>query len=155
MRWHNYRKGHFRFSESHPLAGLGVISIETAKGRERTASDGSWTVPDMPYHYGHLQIAGGKDGEKADVAIGPDYGALNVYVIDQIDPDTGDFNVMDDDEYRDYLAAGGLGASAPAGCDQHSANRRMWIAGPVVAAVEYSVAISATAKLSWYAWAAF
>jgi hypothetical protein len=40
----NYAKGHFQFAEGHPLSKLGVISIETAKGNERVAKDGSWSV---------------------------------------------------------------------------------------------------------------
>src|SRR5574337_936636 len=87
----NYSKGRFRFSEGHPLAALGDIAIETAKGKERTASDGSWSVT-MPVHYGHLTIAEGSDGDKADVFIGDDIKARKVYVIDQINPDTKAFD---------------------------------------------------------------
>ena len=88
----NYRKGHFRFAEDNPLSKAGVISIETAKGGERTAHDGSWTVPNMPVSYGHLQIAEGADGDKADVFIGDYPKAPSVFVIDQINPDTGKYD---------------------------------------------------------------
>ena len=53
---------------------------------------GEWSVPDMPAHYGHLQIAEGKDGDKADVFIGDHPMAPLVFVIDQINPDTGKFD---------------------------------------------------------------
>jgi len=95
----NYQKGYFRFANNHPLAWIGTVAIENARGSERTAADGSWTVKDMPYHYGHLQYAEGKDGDKADIAIGKDLDAENVYVIDQIDPDTKKF-----DETKSFAA---------------------------------------------------
>ena len=87
----NYRKGRFEFAEG-PFAKLGSIAIETPKGGTRTAADGSWSVPNMPAHYGHLSIAEGADGDKADVFIGDDLAASQVYVIDQINPETGKFD---------------------------------------------------------------
>lgn len=89
----NYRKGRVQFEEGHPLAKIGAIAIETAKGNERIAKDGSWAVT-MPVHYGHLQIAEGADGDKADVFVGDDVSAKKVYVIDQINADTKAFDEL-------------------------------------------------------------
>ena len=87
----NYKKGRFRFSDG-PLSELGEIAIETAKGRTRTAHDGSWRVHNMPAHYGHLMLTDGNDGDKADVFIGGDLKARKVYIIDQINLKTGKFD---------------------------------------------------------------
>lgn len=94
----NAAKGHFEFAEGNPLRGLGVISIETAAGVRRVARDGSWTSPPLPFAYGHLSIAEGADGDKADVTIGDTLDAPNAYVIDQIHAD-GSF-----DETKSFVA---------------------------------------------------
>ncbi len=57
------RKGYFRFAPDAPLGGLGTIALEVDKGSARVAKDGSWSVPDMPAHYGHLGNARGADGD--------------------------------------------------------------------------------------------
>lgn len=88
----NYRKAWFEFDDTTPMVGLGKIAIETPKGSDRTAADGAWTVPNMPAHYGHLSIAKGNDGDGADVFIGEKLDAPYVYVIDQIDPETGKYD---------------------------------------------------------------
>lgn len=87
----NYKKARIRFADG-PLEGIGQIAIETPKGATRTAADGSWSVPNMPAHYGHLMAAEGSDGDKADVFIGDNPLVKEVYVIDQIDPKTGAFD---------------------------------------------------------------
>lgn len=87
----NRAKGRFKYAPEHALSGLGPVAIETAKGRERIAKDGSWRVT-MPVSYGHLQSAEGADGDKADVFIGDHMNARKVYVIDQINPDTRAFD---------------------------------------------------------------
>ena len=88
----NFRKGHFQYAEGHPLRDLGVVSIETAKGVKRVDKDGKWTSPPLTAHYGHLQVAEGAEGDKADITIGDHLAAKKVYVIDQIDPETGKFD---------------------------------------------------------------
>lgn len=93
------RKGHFEFAEGHPLRAIGMVSIETAKGVKRVHKDGLWTSPPLPNHYGHLQIARGADGDKADITIGDDLAAQSVYVIDQINPKSGKF-----DETKSFAA---------------------------------------------------
>lgn len=90
------RKGHFQFA-NEPLSGLGIVSIETAKGERRIAKLGEWSSPPLSAHYGHLQIAEGTDGDKADVTIGSDREAKNAYVIDQV-KDDGSF-----DETKSFL----------------------------------------------------
>ncbi len=86
----NYRKGWVRFDGV--LGQLGDVAIETPKGETRTAADGSWSVPNMPAHYGHLSNAKGNDGDGADVFIGDNPAATTVFVIDQIDPETGRYD---------------------------------------------------------------
>lgn len=88
----NYRKAWFKFEPSNPLSALGRIAIETPKGGERTAADGSWAVPNMPSHYGHLDGVKGADGDMADVFIGPDINSRRAYIVDQIDHNTGRFD---------------------------------------------------------------
>lgn len=93
------RKGVFRFGGIHPLSGIGDIAIETARGEVRTATDGSWQSPPMPAHYGEIKRARGADGDKLDVFVGEDHRRTTVYVIDQIDPKTKQF-----DEHKAMIA---------------------------------------------------
>lgn len=81
----NYQQGH------HDWNGLN-ITIQVQKGGTRTASDGSWSQPDYPAHYGHVKGTAGADDENVDVYLGDNAAAQNVYVIDQIDPATGQFD---------------------------------------------------------------
>ncbi|WP_341893728.1 hypothetical protein [Ferrovibrio terrae] len=67
------------------------INIETPRGGERTAKDGSWSVPDFPAHYGEIRRTEGADGDPVDVYIGQDVAAPTIYVIDQKEP-TGAFD---------------------------------------------------------------
>jgi N12 class adenine-specific DNA methylase len=83
----NYKKGHVT------LHGLD-ISIENPKGAERTgvSKDGTkWSVT-MPADYGYIKRTEGADGDHVDVYIGPDPDSTRVFVIDQIDPATGEFD---------------------------------------------------------------
>lgn len=66
------------------------ISIETAKGGTRTAADGSWSVPDFPAHYGRFKGTIAMDGDHLDSYIGPNLQSDKVFVIDQIDHQTGE-----------------------------------------------------------------
>lgn len=81
----NYTKGHLRW------AGFDV-SIETPKGSTRKARDGSWEVKDMPAHYGYLRGTEGADGGQVDVYLGGHPEEDTVYVVDQVDADTGKFD---------------------------------------------------------------
>ena len=83
----NYKKGHLK------LGGLN-IAIETSKGSERTGVDGNgapWSVT-MPAHYGYVKKTEGADGDQVDVYIGHNPTSQNVWVVDQIDPQTGKFD---------------------------------------------------------------
>lgn len=77
------------------------INIETPKGGERTAKDGSWSVPDFPAHYGEVRRTTGADGDPVDVYMGDDVQSTQVWVIDQKFPDTGKF-----DEHKVMLGFG-------------------------------------------------
>jgi hypothetical protein len=81
----NYKLGHLDWK------GL-QVSVETPKGGVRTAADGSWEVRDYPAAYGHIKGTEGADGDHVDVFVGDDLNANQVYVVDQVDPDTGKFD---------------------------------------------------------------
>lgn len=92
----NYQKAHIRFQ------GL-PISIETPKGgTRRGVKDGvtQWEVPDMPAAYGYVRGSTGADGEQIDVFIGDNVESDSVFVVDQIDAETGKF-----DEHKAVLGA--------------------------------------------------
>lgn len=83
----NYQKHHFSF---HGLP----LSIETMKGQMRsgTAPDGKkWSVR-MPYDYGYIKRTEGADGDHVDVCVGPDHESDHVFIIDQQDHRTGQFD---------------------------------------------------------------
>jgi diguanylate cyclase (GGDEF)-like protein len=81
----NYRKGHIQ------IHGLDV-SIETAKGGTRSAKDGSWKVDDFPAHYGYVRRTEGADGEQVDVYVGDAVDSGHVFIVDQADPKSGEFD---------------------------------------------------------------
>ena len=79
-----YQKGHMElYGPTNPLR----ITIETPKGGTRTATDGSWSVPNYPDTYGYVKGTRAKDGEQVDVHVGDDLQTAQVYLIDQINPD--------------------------------------------------------------------
>lgn len=83
----NAKKGHAN------IQGLGV-SIETAKGQERSGTDLSgkpWTV-NMKSHYGYIKGTVGRDKEHIDAFVGKNPGSEKVFVVNQINPDTGKFD---------------------------------------------------------------
>ncbi len=83
----NAKKGHVN------VQGLD-ISIETAEGQERSGTDLSgkpWTVT-MKSHYGYIKGTKGKDKEHLDAFIGKDPTSENVFVVNQINPETGSFD---------------------------------------------------------------
>lgn len=92
----NYPKGHIRFN------GLD-IAIENARGsvRHGVGSSGKpWRVR-MPAHYGYAKGTTGADKDHVDVYIGPQPKSENVFVIDQMNADTGKF-----DEHKVMLGFG-------------------------------------------------
>lgn len=83
----NYTKGHVR------MHGLD-IAIENPKGATRSGADASgkaWKVS-MPAHYGYVKGTEGKDGDHVDVYIGPEHDSGKIFVVDQVDADTGKFD---------------------------------------------------------------
>ena len=89
----NYKKG------SLTIAGLD-IAIENPKGSKRSGTDKGgkkWTVT-MPAHYGYVKRTEGADGDQLDVYVGPNPEADTVFVVDQVDADTGRF-----DEHKAFI----------------------------------------------------
>lgn len=83
----NYKLGHVAWK------GLD-ISIENAKGSERTGTDSdgeTWSVT-MPAHYGYIKRSTGADGEHVDVYLGDNPDSDLVFVVDQVDAETGAFD---------------------------------------------------------------
>lgn len=83
----NYQKHHVSFQ------GL-PISIETVKGQHRSGTDdhgNKWSVK-LPYDYGYIKRTEGADGDHVDVCIGPDHQSDHVFIIDQHDHRTGQFD---------------------------------------------------------------
>ena len=93
----NYRKGHVRWG------GLD-ISIENAKGGTRRGTDAEgrpWEV-EMPAHYGYIRRTEGADGDQVDAYIGDGPEDSPVFVIDQVDAESGAF-----DEHKVVLGTAG------------------------------------------------
>ncbi|AYO17108.1 PLxRFG domain-containing protein [Vibrio owensii] len=83
----NYKKGTFS------MHGLNV-AIENPKGSERSGVNKQgkpWSVK-MQNHYGYIKRTEGADGDAVDVFIGPNENSKMVYIIDQTDPETGQFD---------------------------------------------------------------
>jgi hypothetical protein len=83
----NYQKHHMSFQ------GL-PVTIETAKGQHRSGTDDhghKWSVK-LPYDYGYIKRTEGADGDHVDVCIGPDHQSDHVFIIDQHDHRTGQFD---------------------------------------------------------------
>jgi hypothetical protein len=94
----NYKKGAVN------LQGMD-ISIENPKGSERTGidSDGETWSTTMQSHYGYIKGTVGKDKDHLDIFIGDNPNKDNVYVVDQINPDTGKF-----DEHKVLIGFGNM-----------------------------------------------
>ena len=97
----NYKKGHVKIS------GLD-ISIENPEGSTRRGVDRSgkeWSV-EMKSHYGYIKGTKGKDKDHVDIFVKPStpdtYDGM-AYVVDQITPDTKQF-----DEHKVVLGASSL-----------------------------------------------
>lgn len=83
----NFRMGHMK------LDGLD-ISIEIPKGgvRRGTRPDGTTWETEMPAAYGYVKRTTGADGENVDVYVGDAPTSGQVFVIDQVDPETRSFD---------------------------------------------------------------
>lgn len=91
----NYRKAHI------DLNGF-KISIENPRGSIRRGVDPSgkaWEVT-MPADYGYIKRTTGADGENVDVYVGQSPESQAVFVVDQVDPDSGQF-----DEHKVIMGA--------------------------------------------------
>lgn len=93
-----YQKGHVK------IQGMD-ITIENPKGSERTGtdSDGETWSTTMQSHYGYIKGTVGKDKDHIDIFIGDHPDKENVYVVDQINPDTGEF-----DEHKVLIGFGNM-----------------------------------------------
>ncbi|MFM4777044.1 LPD38 domain-containing protein [Aeromonas veronii] len=83
----NYKKGHLR------LHGLS-ITLENPKGSIRSGADKdgkAWQIT-MAHDYGYIKRTEGADGDHVDVFIGDQHASDMVYVVDQVDPKTGQFD---------------------------------------------------------------
>lgn len=81
----NYKKAHVS------IQGIDV-AIENPKGSVRSGTDdnGLWSVA-MPDHYGYIKRTEGADGDALDTFIGKNPESNKVFVVDQVNPDTGKF----------------------------------------------------------------
>jgi len=83
----NYRHGHIN------IQGLD-ISIENPKGsfREGVSPEGKkWRIK-LKHHYGYFKRTEARDGDQVDVFIGDDISSDKVFVINQINPGTKNFD---------------------------------------------------------------
>jgi hypothetical protein len=84
----NYPKGHISV---HGIR----ITIENAKGsiRSGTGKNGQRWHSMMPCHYGYARMGGpAADGEHVDVCLGPYPESTVVFIVDQVDADTGAYD---------------------------------------------------------------
>lgn len=83
----NYKKGHIK------LQGLD-IALENPKGSTRSGTDldGKAWHSTMAHDYGYIKRTLGADGDHVDVFIGDQPDSEMVYVVDQVDPKTGEFD---------------------------------------------------------------
>ena len=83
----NYKKGHIK------VDGYDV-TIENPKGSTRSGKDANgkeWSIK-MNYDYGYIKGTEGVDGDHIDVYLSDNPASGNVYVVDQIDQQTGKFD---------------------------------------------------------------
>lgn len=83
----NYKKGHVS------IQGL-PVTIENPAGSVRSGVDerGKPWETKLAHHYGYFKRTEGKDGDQVDVFVGPDAESDKAYVVDQVDPRTGEFD---------------------------------------------------------------
>ena len=83
----NYQKGHTN------IQGLDVsIENPAASVRRGVGADGEPWETTMPAHYGYIKKTMGADGDHVDAFIGDNPESRRVFVVDQIDPQTGAFD---------------------------------------------------------------
>lgn len=114
----NYKKGHIA------LQGLD-ITIENPKGSTRSSKPGAakqWSQK-MQSHYGYIRRTEGADGEQIDTFIGENPTNDRVFVIDQIDQQSGDF-----DEHKAMI---GFNNRADAKRGYLRNYEKGWKAGPI------------------------
>ena len=83
----NYRKGHIKVDGYD-------IALENPKGSTRSGKDANgkeWSII-MKHDYGYIRGTKGTDGDHIDVYLSDNPTAGNVYVVDQIDQQTGGFD---------------------------------------------------------------
>ena len=93
----NYKQGHI---QSFKEDGFD-LTIETVKDGERKGTDkdgNEWSVK-MPYDYGKIKRTEGADGDAVDIGIGDDHETKKAFILDQNDPETGEF-----DEHKTFVA---------------------------------------------------
>ena len=83
----NYKKHHIK------LHGLD-FSIENPKGsvRRGITPDGKRWASELPAHYGYIKKTEGADGDHVDAFIGPEESSELVFIVDQKDHTTGEFD---------------------------------------------------------------
>lgn len=83
----NYKKGHLT------LHGLN-IAIENPNGSTRSGvdQDGKAWESTLNHHYGYIKKTEGADGDAVDVFVGPRPDSDRVFVVDQVNPKTGQFD---------------------------------------------------------------
>ena len=83
----NYKKGHVK------IQGFD-ITIENPKGTIRKGVDDNgkaWST-EMKNHYGYFKNTEGKDGDHIDVFIGDNPNSKRIFVVDQVNPKTKEFD---------------------------------------------------------------
>ncbi|UUN95073.1 PLxRFG domain-containing protein [Acinetobacter bereziniae] len=114
----NYKKGHIK------VHGLD-ISIENPKGSERrgTDPDGKEWAHTMSDHYGYIKRTKGADNEHIDTYIGNNPDSNQVFIVDQIDQASGNF-----DEHKVML---GFDSQEAATTAYQSNFNQGWKVGPI------------------------
>lgn len=74
------------------MGGMNLV-IENPKGsiRKGNSVDGPWQVK-MPLHYGYIKGTTGADGDEVDCFVGPDMASQKVYIVNQVDVNSRDFD---------------------------------------------------------------
>lgn len=105
----NYRKGHIK------VDGFD-IALENPKGSTRSGKDANgkeWSIT-MKHDYGYIRGTKGTDGDHIDVYLSENPTAGNVYVVDQINQQTGAF-----DEHKVMYGFGSMKEAVQAYRDQY------------------------------------
>ncbi|KXZ74170.1 hypothetical protein AVENLUH5627_00105 [Acinetobacter venetianus] len=114
----NYKKGHIK------VHGLD-ISIENPKGSERRGTDpnGKEWAHTMSDHYGYIKRTRGADSEHIDTYVGNNPDSNQVFIVDQVDQETGNF-----DEHKVML---GFNSQEEATTAYKSNFDKGWKVGPI------------------------